>query len=119
MKPEYFGLECSLDLYECDPKIIRDEGYIKLFLTQICDLIDMRRYGLPIVVHFGDDPKVTGYSALQLIETSLISGHFANQTNAAYINIFSCKAFDPQLAENFCKDFFKAKRCESIVNYRK
>ena len=45
---------------------------------------------------------------LQLIETSLISGHFANDTNRAYLDIFSCKAYDPAVVEAFSREFFSA-----------
>jgi hypothetical protein len=43
----------------------------------------------------------------QLIETSLVSGHFANDTNAAYMDIFSCKNYDPLVMANFTLKFFK------------
>lgn len=46
----------------------------------------------------------------QFIETSLISGHFANATNAAYIDIFSCKGYDARKTAYFCKGFFNAER---------
>jgi len=43
----------------------------------------------------------------QLIETSLISAHFANQTNNVYLDIFSCKYYEPEAAAQFAKNFFK------------
>jgi hypothetical protein len=60
-------------------------------------------------VHFGEG-RVAGYSMVQLIETSLISGHFANDTNSAYLDIFSCKGYDPAVVEEFSKAFFGARR---------
>jgi len=69
----------------------------------------MKKFGDTQVVHFGEDKKVAGFSMTQLIETSLISGHFANQTNHAYIDIFSCKYYDPQVAADFTQEYFKAK----------
>jgi S-adenosylmethionine/arginine decarboxylase-like enzyme len=68
----------------------------------------MRQFGETQIVHFGKDERVAGYSMTQLIETSLISGHFANLTNAAYLDIFSCKPYDPRAAADFAKRFFKA-----------
>ena len=44
----------------------------------------------------------------QLIETSLISGHFANQSNNIYLDIFSCKFYDPNVVAEFAKKFFQA-----------
>jgi S-adenosylmethionine/arginine decarboxylase-like enzyme len=69
----------------------------------------MKRYGDTQVVNFGEEERVAGFSMTQLIETSLISGHFANQSNAAYIDIFSCKYYDPQVAADFTQQYFQAK----------
>ena len=46
---------------------------------------------------------------MQLIETSSIVGHFSEGTNKVYLNVFSCKEFDPADAAAFCRKFFKAK----------
>lgn len=113
-----WGTEAQLDLSNCDPNIIRDKELIENFVIELCDLIDMKRFGECTVVHFGEDEKVAGYSMTQLIETSLISAHFANLTNAAYINVFSCKEFDPRTVEDFCVAYFKATDVNTTVNYR-
>ena len=60
----------------------------------------MQRFGECQVVDFGSG-RVAGYSMVQLISTSLISGHFANDTNNAYLDIFSCKGYDPAIVEDF------------------
>jgi S-adenosylmethionine/arginine decarboxylase-like enzyme len=61
---------------------------------------------------------VAGYSMIQLIETSLISGHFANLTDSAYIDIFSCKAYDPGRVAEFTRTFFEASFVEVHVTKR-
>ena len=112
-----WGLLSSIDLYECDPDTIRSSTKIKAFVVELCDLIQMKRFGETRVVHFGEDERIAGYSMVQLIETSLISGHFANLTNTAYIDVFSCKTYDPDVVVDFSKSFFKAQRfCTHIVN---
>jgi S-adenosylmethionine decarboxylase len=108
-KPPW-GILSSIDLYECDPQIIRDAEAIKKFVAELCDLIKMKRFGETQVVHFGEDERVAGFSMTQLIETSLISAHFANQSNTTYLDVFSCKAYDPEVVARFAKSFFKAKR---------
>ena len=113
-----WGMELSLDLKNCDPELIRDKKTIEMFVTELCILIDVKPYGEPIIVDFGEDPRVSGFSLCQLIETSLISAHFVNQTNAVYMNIFSCKEFDEKTASEFVAKFFKAKNYEKIINYR-
>ena len=105
---ELWGLLSCIDLYDCDPETIRDAEKIKKFVVELCDIIEMKRFGDTVVVHFGEDEKVAGYSMTQLIETSLISGHFANQTNTSYLDVFSCKLYDPNVVAEFAKTYFKA-----------
>jgi S-adenosylmethionine/arginine decarboxylase-like enzyme len=78
----------------------------------------MKRFGDCQIVHFGENERVAGFSMIQLIETSLISGHFANLTNSAYIDIFSCKNYEPEKAADFFKKFFKGNRIEIHVKKR-
>ena len=113
-----WGMATAVDLKGCDPKLIRSSEAIKKFVIELCELIDMKRFGEPVVVDFGEDPRVSGYSMTQLIETSLISGHFANQTNAAYLDIFSCKEYPHSKMAEFCKKFFKAKSVKFRYQFR-
>jgi S-adenosylmethionine/arginine decarboxylase-like enzyme len=104
-----WGHHSCLDLYGCNPETIRDAAKIKQFVAEMCVLIDMKPYGETQVVHFGEDERVAGFSMTQLIETSLISGHFANQTNTVYLDVFSCKYYDSEKAAEFAKRFFGAR----------
>ena len=115
---DLWGIEVSIDLKHCDPKTIRSAKKLEQFLIKICEHIKVKRWGEPIIANFGKGDKIAGYSIVQLIETSLISGHFVDKTNAAYINLFSCDYFDPLEAAEFTKKFFKAKGIEFVVNYR-
>jgi S-adenosylmethionine/arginine decarboxylase-like enzyme len=112
-----WGLSTSIDLQECRPDIIRDAKHIESYVFELCELIGMKRYGNCQIVHFGEG-KVAGYSMVQLIETSLISGHFANESNAAYLDIFSCKSYDPAIVEEFSKVFFGAQLSTKSVLLR-
>jgi S-adenosylmethionine/arginine decarboxylase-like enzyme len=113
-----WGLAASVDLHECNPASIRSTEKIRAFVDALCTLIDMKKFGPTIVVDFGEDPRVSGYSMTQLIETSLISGHFANQSNAAYIDIFSCKAYSPYTAAAFAREFFEAQEMKVSIHFR-
>jgi S-adenosylmethionine/arginine decarboxylase-like enzyme len=104
-----WGLLTSVDLYGCNPEKIRDARAIKKYVDELCELIEMKQFGETQIVNFGEDEKVAGFSMVQLIETSLISGHFANKSNNAYIDIFSCKYYEPSVALEFTKKFFEAK----------
>jgi S-adenosylmethionine/arginine decarboxylase-like enzyme len=118
-KTQCWGLLTSLDIKQCDGDLIRSADAIKDYVIQLCDLIDMKRFQDTVVVHFGEDEKVAGYSMVQLIETSLISGHFANLNNAVYIDIFSCKIYDPYQAAEFTKHFFKGADAAINICFRK
>lgn len=103
-----WGLLTSIDAKNCDSSLIRSADAIKDYVIKLCNLIQMKRFQDTIVVNFGEDEKVAGYSMVQLIETSLISGHFANLTDSAYIDVFSCKLYDPHQAAEFTKNYFNA-----------
>ena len=113
-----WGQLTSLDIYGCNPEIIRDAEKIEQYVIGLCELIGMKRFGDCQVVHFGKDERVEGHSMIQFIETSLISGHFANSTDAAYIDIFSCKPYEPDQVAHFSKEFFQAESIEMHVTKR-
>ncbi len=101
-----WGIASAIDIYNCNPETIRDAEAIRRFVVELCDLIEMKRFGETQVVHFGEDERVAGYSMVQLIETSLISGHFANQSNAVYLDVFSCKPYLPEMVRDFAERYF-------------
>jgi len=113
-----WGMASSFDIYECTPETIRDADAIRRFVVELCELIEMKRFGETLVVNFGEDERVAGYSMVQLIETSLISAHFANLTNTTYLDVFSCKPYDPDVVAEFAQRFFGGRRCTSHVNLR-
>jgi S-adenosylmethionine decarboxylase len=110
-----WGLSSAIDLHDCDKGLIRDAAKIKEFVVKLCELIKMKRFGECCVVHFGENEEVAGYSMTQLIETSLISAHFANKTNRVFLDVFSCKFYSPKVVAEFAKEFFKAS--SYILNY--
>src|SRR6266542_4219488 len=107
---KYWGISSSIDLYECDLALMQNAEAIREFVKILCERIKMRRYGETQVVFFGDDPRVQGFSMTQLIETSLISAHFADASRAIYLDVFSCAPYDPADAAKFAADYFKAVR---------
>lgn len=109
-----WGLSCSVDIYNCNPQTIRNPEAIRRFVAELCALINMRPFGETQVAHFGEDERVAGFSMTQLIETSLISGHFANQTNTAYLDIFSCSPYEPEQVAAFARQFFGGS--QTLVN---
>ena len=116
---EKYGVELILDMHECDPTTFNRES-ISAYFERLCVLIDMQREDL----HFWDDvgvaeedkqtsPHAQGTSAVQFILTSSIVIHALDQMRAVYINMFSCKDFDPKVAEKFSVEWFSAGKCSA------
>ncbi len=114
-----YGIELILDLHGCDASKFTRESITEYF-ERLCVLIDMQREDL----HFWDDvgvseedkqtsPHTQGTSAVQFILTSSIVIHALDQLRAVYINIFSCKAYDPKVAEQFSVEWFGATDCSA------
>lgn len=105
---EYWGISASIDLYNCDLSLMQNADAIREFVVLLCDRIKMKRYGETQVVFFGDEPRVQGFSMTQLIETSLVSAHFADASRAIYLDVFSCAPYDPEDAAKFAMEYFKS-----------
>ena len=99
-----YGYELVLDLQDCHvPSFCRES--LRAYFKCICKAIGMQREDL----YFWDDenvpkeeqrkePQVEGISAVQFIITSNITIHCLTQLKAVYVNIFSCKEFDEEIA---------------------
>jgi len=107
-----YGKELILDLHECDVSKFTRES-IRSYFKELCDVIDMQRCEM----HFWDDqdtpedekqtsPHTTGISAVQFILTSNITIHTLELLGNVYVNIFSCKDFDANLATEFTEKWF-------------
>lgn len=116
-KKRWWGRSLSLDLHGCDPDLIKDPAAIERFVRQLCSLIKMKRVGPTEIKRFGHG-DLRGFSMMQFIETSSIIGHFDEYGNRAFLDIFSCKIFDPKQATDFCMKFFKAESCSKYVEER-
>ena len=95
-----------INLYRCCPKAIRCSETIRQFNNTLVKKIDMVAYGPPTIVHFGSGNKA-GYTLMQLIETSNIAGHFAEEDNSAYLDVFSCKEYSIKTVEEVIREYFK------------
>ncbi|MBI4846342.1 MAG: S-adenosylmethionine decarboxylase [Candidatus Omnitrophica bacterium] len=109
-----YGYELVLDLFDCDVEVISSKKKLQEYTDKLCKLIKMKKFGKTLIPYFGKREEFTkGYSLVQLIETSSITGHFSEYWKRAYINIFSCMTYDSVLAKKFTKEFFKAKRVKA------
>jgi S-adenosylmethionine/arginine decarboxylase-like enzyme len=115
MSSNRYGVELVLDLHGCDVSTFTRESLTRYFV-EVCDKIDMTRHGEPMFWHDDSDvPHLKGVSAVQFIETSNIVVHALALLEAVYVNLFSCKEFDPKMAEEFTARYFGAKQARSTV----
>ncbi len=104
----YWGCHLILNCRSCDIEKITNRENLAAFATEMVKRIDMKAYGEPQLNHFATHcPDVAGYTLIQFIETSLISGHFVDKNGDAYIDIFSCKKFNIQDAKDVVNEFLK------------
>lgn len=102
----YWGFSYLLDAAGCDHAALTSAETVKAFAKELVEAIDMKAYGEPQVINFGEGDK-EGFTLVQLIETSNICAHFCNTTNEIYLDIFSCKSFEKSDALKVFKKYFK------------
>ena len=100
-----WGYHLIIDAGHCDPDAIRSKATITKFAKDLVKSIDMVAFGPPRVIHFGSG-HTTGYTLIQLIQTSCITAHFAEDTNSIFFDCFSCKTFDPTVAKQVFQKYF-------------
>ncbi len=103
-----WGKSATIDLYGCVFELVSTPQPIKDFIAKVIPLIGMQAYGPTYIDRFGEG-EITGWSAMQFIQTSSITVHADEVGLRCFIDIFSCKDFDPQIAADFAKSHFKAK----------
>ncbi len=117
---EFWGYHLLLDLRGCDIEMITNADHLRNFLKTLVERIDMVAYGEPMIAHFAThDPEKAGYSIVQLIETSNITGHFVDKNGDAYIDVFSCKPFQPDHVVDVVREFFSPQFVSDKLVYRK
>ena len=109
MTDNIWGYSLHVTLQKCQKDKIREGKFISYAFSKIVDFVKMTAYGETQLIHFGKDPKVTGYSAILFLEESNLTGHFVEGDDSAHIDLFSCKQFDPTETANYIKELFEAK----------
>jgi S-adenosylmethionine/arginine decarboxylase-like enzyme len=101
-----WGFHLMLNVGKCRPDTIRCAQNIERFTKQLVKDIDMKAFGEPQIVMFGEGDK-KGYTLVQLIETSNICAHFCEESNDFYLDVFSCKPFDNNDVKACVHKFFE------------
>jgi hypothetical protein len=89
-----WGQHLILDVKGCELDKARNPEYIGQFTKDLVKLIDMVAFGEPQLIHFGDNTDKAGWTVIQLITTSNITGHFLDHNGDLYLDVFSCKSFE-------------------------
>lgn len=113
-----WGYHLILDVHGCNHEAITSHEVIYNFTKRLVKDIDMVAYGEPQIVNFGSGNKA-GYTLVQLIETSNICAHFVNENDTFYLDVFSCKTFDPDVVVALCEEYFGAKVSSKAFLVRK
>jgi S-adenosylmethionine/arginine decarboxylase-like enzyme len=92
-----WGMLAAIDLHGCDPRRLEDPGSIRRFVPTLIEAVGMRAHGPLMLDRFGDD-ELEGWSAMQFIETSSITIHADEVFGRCFVDVFSCRPFDPDEA---------------------
>lgn len=129
-----YGKELILDLHGCKQSGLNQRvfkyyfrrRFLQAYFKSLCKTIKMQ----PQKLTFWDDMFVLpwnrqteahtkGTSAVQFIITSNITIHYLELLESAYINIFSCKPFNKDVAIQITETWFKPSSCHSKMIERK
>ena len=117
---EYWGYHATFDISDCNREQIGSEDNHRAFLKELVKEIDMVAYGEPVLAHFANhDPSKGGYTIIQMIETSSITGHFVDSNGDAYVDVFSCKPFSIATASKVIQKYYSPSCQVPHMMYRK
>ena len=111
---DQWGKSAAIDLHDCEHDRVNNKEILANFVKEVIEVVHMQAHGPCHIDRFGAG-NLEGYSAIQFIETSSITVHLDEVENRAYIDIFSCKDFDANVALEFCQKYFGAKTTKMTV----
>lgn len=110
-----YGYELVVNASGCsDPSLITKPKLAE-FTTELCQAIDMKMVLEPFFWDAidSDKPHVQGTSFVQFLETSSIVIHTLTITEIVFLNVFSCKEFNPAVVEQHVQQFFQPQHLDS------
>jgi len=111
-----YGRELLVDLSGCDYETITSREALTVFIRDLCDEIGMKTFGEPIAPDFGHAKyRTSGFSVIQLIETSNLSMHVSPHWKKACLNIFTCSTLEAEKALRFSMNELGADRAEGLL----
>lgn len=120
-----YGKELILDLHDCDVTRFNRRS-LRGYFKELCKRINMTPHRLCWWDDVGvpkeeqqTDPKTKGTSAIQFIMESNVTVHTLDLLKKAFVNIFSCKDFDEDVAKEFTREWFLGRVVRATVIERK
>ena len=110
---EAFGPHLTLDLVGCKKEKLQDYNLHFEFLKNLPEMIGMTPITQPYVFPYsGLVPEDKGITGIVIIAESHLSIHSFEEKGCTFIDMFSCKAFDTDLALKFILELFEPESYE-------
>lgn len=105
---KFWGYHLMLDCSNCNKNYIKDIKNIEDFINAVITATKMKKLGdLKVENLQSGDRALFGYSVVQIIHTSSITCHFIEMSGDCYIDVFSCKKFDPTIISSIVQSYFE------------
>lgn len=116
MKKITWGKHLIIDMDGCNAKT-NNESDIIVFNKMLVEKLNMVGVGDPYIKRTGTSDALKGWSCVQFIETSNITGHY-NDARDVYLDVFSCQDFTESEVADFVIEFFEPKSIQTTTIYR-
>jgi S-adenosylmethionine/arginine decarboxylase-like enzyme len=103
--PTPWGVLAAIDLRDCAVERLADPECIRCFVADLVHGIGMRAHGPTLLDRFGQG-ELEGWSAMQFIETSSVTVHADEVDGRCFVDVFSCRPFDPDVAMAIARQWF-------------
>jgi S-adenosylmethionine/arginine decarboxylase-like enzyme len=115
-KKKSWGFHLLIDMSKCNDKIDSlDE--VERFFGELIEELGMTPLS-DIMVKKVEGEDGRGVSAVQMITTSSITFHSDDDERSVYLDVFSCKDFDPKQVLKFATGYFQPKEHAAQMIYR-
>jgi len=115
-KKESFGPHLMLDLMECSKDKLSDYEHVFNVLDDLPEKIGMTKITQPYVFPYsGLVPEDKGITGTVIIAESHISIHTFQEKDHCFVDVFSCKDFDVELAAEYIIEAFESKKFDKYI----
>jgi S-adenosylmethionine decarboxylase len=105
-----YGPHLMLDLNDCNPEILNDLEACFQLLNELPEKIGMTKITQPYVFRYNAPvPEDEGITGVTIIAESHISIHTYPRKCFVFVDLFSCKQFDVDVAKDHIAHFFQSK----------